>query len=346
MRKSNQELNRLQRKYGRQLAVNTEVEEDIPSEPLIVSSDDIRIARFVKSLKIRPKAGGLELFQLRPFQKRILALIVKLRKQHKPIRLIILKSRQLGITTLIQAILWSLVSLQAHRSAQTVAHVKSSARKIHSKIRWFYTSVPKEDRMPLVGGKVQRDYLEFDAPHSSDISVYTAGSTDVGVGETTQYVHWSEFALWRHGGDLADVLMPIIPKPEETWDSAIIIESTARGVQNRFHRMWMAAHETGSLWMPIFIGWKDDVTAQAELAPGELFFLDTREQEYAAQYGLTMPQMKWARRTRIDECGGNWDVFNQEYPVSAELAFISGGYPWFDLSIINEMLLEAMKDAA
>jgi hypothetical protein len=46
---------------------------------------------------------------------------------------------------------------------------------------------------------------------------------------------------------------------------------------------------------------------------------------------LPSPQLWWAFDTYRTKCGSNWQTFHQEYPVTAEVAFITSGERFFNV---------------
>ena len=296
------------------------------------------------NLFIRPKQGGLSRIRLKPFQRKIIDTIQSNRDNEKPTRLIILKSRQLGCSTAIQATLFTLCLFLPQRSAQTIAHRKDSSRKIFRMSRRFYNSLPPELKIPVEGGKVMRDKIEYSWPHDSEISVYTAGGEDVGRGETVHYCHWSETAFWPNSEEIYDALIQAVPPPTESWDTMVVVESTANGQNNLFHSLWKQADAAqDTIWQGLFFSWKDDPTARMSVATNERFNPTQDELDFQLKHGLNAEQLKWARYVRTDQCRGSWEKFHQEYPVSPELAFTFSGYPWFDPSIIKLKIDEARE---
>src|SRR5574340_772909 len=81
-----------------------------------------RIIPFLKALKIIDKAGRLIIFnKLHAAQEMVLERIMDCRQRRVPARFICLKSRQLGISTLIEAFIFTLITLQANRFGYVVA---------------------------------------------------------------------------------------------------------------------------------------------------------------------------------------------------------------------------------
>ena len=297
-----------------------------------------------QTLKIRPAKGGLENFRLRPFQKTLSMLVSMLWAADIPIRLIILKSRQLGVTTYLQGLIHDLTRRMRGISARTIAHQRMFARKIHEKQKHFYHHCPPEMRRELETGKVGRDRLKYTLPHDSDIATYTAGSSDIGRSDTTILDHWTEFAFWDNAIERYNDLIQSI---HDIPGNAIFIESTANG-KNFFHKLWEDAHRIEAdgemnLWIPVFISWLEDPEAWMEFASEKhkQRFVDSytdEERKYAEKWNLEPERMKWVRAKIRNKCAGSWDKFNQEYPIDPTVAFLFSGWPWFNLSIIERMM--------
>ncbi len=149
------------------------------------------------------------------------------------------------------------------------------------------------------------------------------------------YVHASEVAFWEKPEEPILAINQSIP---QDWDTLVFWESTANGIHNLFYRTWVAA-ERGEINMePIFLSWKDFPEYSLPIAQGEKLSVEAEAKEFAKKYNLSDDQLKWACFTKRNQCHNSWDKFHQEYPASAELAFIFTGMPWFDRVIIREML--------
>lgn len=293
-----------------------------------------------KELKIRTKGEGLQPFKPRPAQEELGEIIYGLRAAHRPVRLAITKSRQLGCTTYIVSWLYALTSNIPNRSAQVVAHRRDSARKIHRINRRFYYSQDPQTRRPLEGGRPTKDGLQFGFPHDSEVNIATAGGEGIGRSETVHYSLYSEFAFWDNCEDVYDGLIHNVPHPGETWDTIIVIETTANGRKNLHYKMWTEAVAQRNEWTPVFLGWKLDPTAWLSLENRKVTWQE-RELEYQQDHHLTNEQLLWARYIRETQCRSSWERFNTEYPASASLAFAYSGYPWFSVTVLDEMLTQA-----
>jgi hypothetical protein len=314
---------------------------ETPSEPTVKKQRRIGPVRWIEeNLLLRPKEGGLKPFKLNKAQKEVAAKVVKLRKQGKPIRFIILKSRQLGMSTFIEAILLHKLHHTANIEGQVVAHVKATALSVFNITKRYWRNMPESEKKPLKGDMVFKGSLEYDHPHNSSFSVVTAENESAGRGLTLQLIHLSEMAFYRDQeaviGSVANTVGDNIGE--------VYIESTANGPGNLFKNMWDAAKAGKNEYTPIFLSWRDYPENTMEIAPGEDFILDPKEKEFTDEYGLTPEQVKWARYQRENKCGGSWDLFHQEYPVTDKVAFLFSGTPVFDAKVLTELQDEAKRN--
>lgn len=294
-------------------------------------------------------------FRLTRFQRRFTATIALMRRLQVPVRIVILKSRQLGFSTNAAALLYGLAEKYPNRRCVEIAHNAESSRKIFGITGNIHRHL--EDRRPLESKKQDalKMTLEFKAPHSSAIHCMTAGGGEIGRGFTFSYAHFSEVAFWEQPETVWVAVQSAVPKPEETWDSMIIVESTANGPNNLFHRLWEQAFKPSSpfelyqkilAWQKtgdpgyigLFFSWKDDPTYSIPVGEGEEFIPDETESDFQKANDLSLEQLKWARRVREQDLLGSWEKFHQEYPVSPEVAFLFSGYAIYDRKAISTMI--------
>jgi hypothetical protein len=125
-------------------------------------------------------------------------------------------------------------------------------------------------------------------------------------------------------------------------NTCVILESTARGVGNYFHRLVKGAESNSNGWTLFFAPWYDhaeyslpipdeyDMTLMADGRYGD----EISEQK---EYNLTIEQMYWRRVCITMNCNGKLKMFRQDYPANIDEAFISSGYPVFDLMKLNKI---------
>lgn len=296
------------------------------------------IQTFIENLKIVNKQGELVSLIMNRSQEIVFHKLLEARENRKPARFICLKARQLGITTLIEAYIFALVTMRRNRFALVAAGSIESAATIFAITHRFYNNLKFKGVTSPSRNSLKT--LEYSPPHYSRMRISTASNKELGRGETLHYVHASEVAFW----DQPEApMLSINQSVPQHWDTMIFWESTANGLQNLFHRTWLAANRGESDMTPIFLSWKDFPEYSLPCAYRERLNLTQDEKDYKKNHKLTREQIKWARHTKVNQCHDSWSKFHQEYPVAAHLAFIHTGMPWFNGEALNRMLEEVAE---
>lgn len=304
-------------------------------------------------LTIRNKDAQLVPFRMNDAQKIVHQALKKQFKETGRNRAIVLKARQEGVSTYTAARFFRRLHLMPNQEALVLADEKDRAQTIFGIYDRFASYLPQEVR-PMVRYATKQTSLVFDNPDDkarhgipglgSKIAIETANDSAAGRGSTLQMVHASEMAFWD--------------KPEEVWislsqavtdkGSEVIIESTANGSGNFFHRQWKMAVEGHSDYIPIFLPWFIDPMYQREVTLDyEEEILDTiTDQERAwltdgiqyegKQHVLTMGQLAWRRDTIRNKMAGDEHTFRQEYPATPDEAFIVSGNSFFDADVLTK----------
>ena len=151
---------------------------------------------FFKFLKVFDKEDNkLVPFQLRPQQEELLDALLTHNK------IVVLKARQLGISTLLRAyFFWkSYMSLEPTRHA-IISYTRDSADHLHNMDKGFYLSLPKKLQRKL--SKSSSRTLQF-GDTSAELRAFTAGGK---AGATRSFTfsdtHISEFAFFDDQDDL------------------------------------------------------------------------------------------------------------------------------------------------
>jgi len=296
------------------------------------------IQEFIENLKIINKQGEMVSLIMNRSQETVFHKLIACREQRTPARFICCKSRQLGISTLIEAFIFALLTRYANRFGLVVAHSIESAQTIFAMTQRFHRHLGEHEALPLARSNSRR--IAYPPPHYSSLQIDTAGNRNLGRGGTVHYVHASEVAFWERPEDPVLAINQAVP---QHWDTFIFWESTANGVHNLFHRTWIAAERGETDMEPIFLSWKAFPAYSLPVASRERLSLTDTEAGYAELHGLSPEQIKWACHTMKNQCHNSWDKFHQEYPVSAELAFIFTGMPWFDPEIVHRMIADVTR---
>lgn len=299
-------------------------------------------------LHIKTKAGEIVPFRFNRAQRRFYKIIKRERDAGRPVRIIVLKGRQMGFSTQIEGLLYHDTATRFGVESLIVAHSEDSTAKLFAMSRLFYETSPVPVR-PMLRNSNARE-LRFENPTRdpeekkrlpglrSGIRCVTAGGKGIGRSFTLQNVHLSEFAFWD--GDKKDILTGILQAVPSEPGTMVIIESTANGF-NEFHELWEAAVKGESDFIPYFAPWYEEPSYSMPVPPGTVWTAD--ELELAERYNLTPEQLAWRRWAVKNNCSGSEDKFRQEYPSCPDEAFLLTGTPVFDNEIIMQRREAAPK---
>jgi len=232
---------------------------------------------------------------------------------------LILKGRQQGCSTYVGGRFYQRSTHGKGLRTFILTHEDPATQNLFEMVNRYHEHCPSLVK-PSTGAANAKE-LNFDVLDSG-YKVGTAGTKGVGRSSTLQLFHGSEVAFWPHAEThAAGVLQAIADAP----GTEVILESTANGVGNFFHKKWREAETGQSDFIAVFVPWfwQDEYRKPA---PAD-FSLDDEEEEYAETYGLDDEQMAW-RRAKIADLGDPI-LFKQEYPATAAEAFQMSGHDSF-----------------
>lgn len=260
--------------------------------------------------------------------------IKELKAQNKPIRMIILKARQEGVSTLCEGLIFERTARFENSNSLIVAHEPESTDAIFSMSKLFYDLLPFDVKpMRRYDNKKQ---MVFENPDEkgrtnnpglrSRMVISTADKTKIGRGLTIHNFHGSEVAFWKNAKALMLSVLQSIPNLPNT---AVFLESTANGFGGDgeyFYQMVQNALAGKNEFELIFLPWHlmpEYSQLFANDADKKKFAetLDEYEKELRAKENLTYEQLKWRRWAIQNLCGGDLDKFKQEYPATIEESF-------------------------
>lgn len=281
---------------------------------------------WLESLEIKTKNGRIK--KLRKgdsFAWAQRGLVAEIERQYNaglPVRILILKGRQLGCSTLTEAVNFFTCFLHPGTNALVLSRKDSESEYLFGMMKRFWESGPFKG---LFNTKYDRQgYIEWNGLGSS-ITTETAKGQDVGRGRTLQAVHGSEVAFWPSGDEMVASLNEAIPYEHGT---IVVYESTANGVGGYFYEEWERAVRGDSEFVPMFFPWWEH--DEYEIRGTHLTYseLDEDERTLLEVYPkLNLAKLAWRRRKIASYT--NPVMFDQEYPMSPEVAFISTGYNVF-----------------
>lgn len=262
-------------------------------------------------------------------------------------KLIILKARQLGFTTLIA--LWFLDEIIWNPSTEAlqIAHTLKDAGELFNKkiafaVKNLYPCLM--DFLLLSQNSAKKVQFEYDIDGGKTTSAFTVSTS--GRSGTNHLLHISELAKLAKAYPLkADEIvtgtLPSVPS-----GGTAIIESTAEGQVGIFYEYFMKAMErrmfiTPELsnieWYPVFYNWTwdDEEIARTIKNTGIIPLSSMKEceidwAEYQQEHSLTDEQISfyYAKFITLNE---DVDKLHQEYPTTELEAFIGSGSNYFSL---------------
>lgn len=296
-----------------------------------------------KLLKIRTKEGHLTDFRLNTMQKKIDDTIERLEAEGKPVRIIILKYRQGGASTYTEGRIFQSTTMNKLTNSLIVAHEEDASTNLFNMSKLFYDELP-EPLKPMKKASNAKE-LVFENPTQnseekkdnpglrSRIKIASANNLGAGRSSTIHKLHASEVAFWRDAEKTMLALMQAVPNTPNTM---VILESTANGVGGYFYEQWERAKSGESDFVPLFFAWFEEPTYRMPIP--EKFKITEEEQELKSLYNLDDEQLAWRRWCIKNNCGGDADLFKQEYPSNDLEAFLTSGRPVFDVNALNDYL--------
>ena len=278
-------------------------------------------------LTIRPKSAAPQKLVLNNVQRKFDSLLENQMAETGRVRAIVVKARQLGISTCIGGRFYHRVRHRGGHRALVMTHREDATRNLIGMVKRFHENDP--DPPPVSFNNAGELIFEND----SGFVVGTAGAVSTGAGRsfTYQLAHLSELAFWQNAGDHLTAVLDAVP---DVAGSEVIIESTANGTGGPFHSMSMAARAGTGAYELIFLPWFEHeeyvVDPPAGWKPGDAV------RELSERHNLSLEQLYWAERKNAERAqvdGSNPDElcwrFRQEYPSTVDEAFRAsrrGGY--------------------
>jgi hypothetical protein len=243
-------------------------------------------------------------------------------------RNIILKARQMGITTYVAARFFLRTITQPGTLSVQVAHDQDSAEQIFRIVHRFLENLPPDWRRS--GLKTSRaNVRQIIFPKlDSEYRVESAADRCAGRGLTIQNLHCSEVARWPH--DVAETLAAL--RAAVPPDGEIFLESTPSGAGGTFYEEWQSAPETGYAQHFFPWWWEESYKRQVEVVN----FTD-EELELMTKHGLDAGQIAFRREMRSQFR----NRFLEEYAENAETCFLSSGNCMFDCEKLEKQIKEA-----
>lgn len=290
-------------------------------------------------IKIRDKSGKIIDLKINQGQQKLYDAIKQQAQDKKPIRIIVLKARQIGFSTLTESIIFKNTATKFNVNAGIITHKEEATTNLFNMSKRMYDNLPEEMKPSLKRSNAKELIFDNDEGTGlkSKIKCMTAGSSGVGRSDTFNYLHISELAFW--GKNAKETTVGLFQAVPNLLNTMIVIESTANGFEY-FKELWDMAISGESDFIPVFVGWNE---LNDYKMPYTGFELTEEEIKLQTTYDLSLEQLTWRRWCIKNNCGGDVEQFKQEYPINPQEAFISSGNCVFDKEIVINRIQELPK---
>ena len=290
-------------------------------------------------VKIRNKQQKLVPLHFKPAQIDLYEAIKREQQAGRPPRIIVLKGRQQGISTVTEALMFQDSATRPMVNTLIVAHRDDSTAALFNMNKLFYDYLPNM-LQPMKKNSNAKE-LVFENPTRdpdekrrnpglrSRIRCITAGGKGAGRSLTQNNVHLSEFAFWP--GDKMATLLGIMQSVPDDINTLVVIESTANGYEE-FKDLWDGAVARTNGWVPVFLPWFREPEYRKGVEADTVW--TEEERKLQALYGLDEEQLAWRRWCIRVNCGGDEQLFRQEYPCTPDEAFLLSGDAYFDNDLV------------
>ena len=276
----------------------------------------------------------------------------------------ILKARQLGASTLSEAMLGHRSFLYGNTTALIAADVPAQSAYLFNMLERIYDNLPwwMQPEQKYREKDAQLYFNQTDSLILVESGKSVRGGNTLGQergqmarGKTIPLAHLSEISTWENAGQIDDSLMPAIPRHPRT---LAIFESTARGRGNEWHDMWLVACRGIGRIAPIFIPWYGESRTYVARAPdgwnpSELALahaeraLDVSARWCGKTIRLTRDQLFWWETTRAEaKEKRRLHTFLAEYCADPNEAFQNTGQSVFPFEVLHDIRQRIKKPLA
>lgn len=299
-------------------------------------------------LYIRDKKKRLVPLRFKPAQENLYRVIQEERAAGRPVRIIVLKGRQEGISTVTEALMFQHTATHPLVRTTIVAHREDATANLFAMNKLFYDHLPR--RFQPMRKNSNAKELVFENPTKdaarkrrspglrSRVRCVTAGGKGAGRSDTVTNLHLSEFAFWP--GNKKEMLLGLMQAVPDDPDTLVVIESTANGM-DEFKELWDGAVAGGNGWRSVFLPWYMEPEYRKPVPEGTVW--SDEELRIAEEYALDGEQLMWRRWCIRTNCGGDERLFRQEYPNTPDEAFRLSGDPYFDNDMLTALRHRAEK---
>lgn len=325
-------------------------QEEELKEAIQVIKDDFHIY-LERNLFIQDKRSGEVVpFELNWAQKLLVERVITDIAMGVPVRYIILKARQMGLSTVIEALCYWWTTTHKNIKSVIIAHESEASSNLYDMFKRYFDNSHqmfqptrkynnKKELVFDVSDEVKKQYKDEGKEHpglGSSIKTLVA-KEGKGRSATIQFFHGSEVAFWEAKADVVSSAVQAVPMYGGTF---AFLESTANGVGGYFYDEWQFAKKGEGSFKPLFFAWHEHDEYERDGDPGQL---DEEEKELLVIFqekgydpASWNRKIIW-RREKMKDFRSDPKKFYQEYPKDDMEAFLSSGRPKFDTKMLVKM---------
>jgi hypothetical protein len=307
---------------------------------------------------IRPKkaANVCPLYPLWDSQEMFLDSVMEQFNAHEAIRQIVLKARQLGLTTVSVALMAWLSFLHPQMHVLSMSDEDTRVDVNFEMARTAWENLPWWMK-PELRYNVKNQILGFDRAKGSTSTTPGMGSilymesanqpSGAAYSKSLFGAHLAEVARYRNSNAITEgVFGSLVNYPH----SIGIMESTARGRHSTWHRICRRS-ENGTLkWKFVFIEWFREpgycISVPENFSRTQEEDAIVRKAKDELNFELSDGQLAWRRdkMAEFEATDGTDEKFGQEFPMSSTEAFLASGRCAFSKKRLNEMIIHFCKE--
>lgn len=326
----------------------------------LIKQDFYKFAKM--NLYIKDKFANIVPFVPNEPQRALIDYVLFCIQERRPVKVIILKARQMGFSTAVEALCYWWTSTNFNINSVIIGNDEKSSLNLYRMFRRYFDntnilfkpSVRYNTKSDLTFEKFDENGKQIGL--GSAIKIETAKNKSAGRSDTVNFLHASELGAWENGEDLVASLMQTVPDAEVMEKpSMVFLESTAEGRGNYFHKEYVAAVNKKNNYQPLFAPWwildtyERDATFEdlGQLNDYESFLVDlmkkgheTLGHKFTIKEGSIPRKIAYYRR-KAKDFAATPERLPQEYPSTWEEAFIASGKNVFNPLALQEMEKDA-----
>ena len=291
---------------------------------------------------IKDKTSGRNMkFRLNAPQRRLLAVMEQERQAGRPVRIILLKARQWGGSTLVQMYMaWLQIVVHKQWNSLICGHKRNASlaiKRMYNTLLHNYPEQYLDDGVKLefrnfegssgVKQLVGRDCLIILGSSRSEDAVR---GYDLALAHLTEVAYWASTAL--HSPE--DVVRSVSGTVTMGADTVVVYESTANGVGNFFHSEWLRAKAEDGDKIAVFVPWHEIEIYRMPVADPQALWqaMDDYERQLW-DAGCTLEMINWYHHKRREY--STHTLMMAEFPSNDLEAFSGSGSCIFDPDVLD-----------